>query len=407
MRAKRQLRNYLNYYTTNNNRSSAISTTTGATTMNSRTTTTAEQQQQQQQRQPQQAALVLPVALPPANASYSILVVVATLIFVLNVNSMCQLGELSAAHNLKMGFQSQNSRPSPPDYFLRAAVTSMMPRLFMPIDYTRKNGTRKDLVKPGDYIYYKQVEYWDSSPVVIESHKLIFFTIPKVGCTVWKQLFRRMMGYEDWTSQDGTKLIPHNPEENGLKYLYDYSTERASEMMTSPEWTRAIMVRDPKERFLSSFLDKSVSNDHHHIISRCCKDGSCVDAAQTVSGFLELCKVCDDEHWRPQHSRMESKYWPYVDMVGHVENAAVDARMLLERIGAWDEYGSTGWGTYGNQSIFASKEVAGAGEHATWAQWQVWKWYNPESEAQVESFFQGDYDNPLFNFTRAVCLTCE
>lgn len=337
----------------------------------------------------------------PAIASYSVLVVIAALILILNVTSMNhQLGDLPVAQNLKLGFQN---KPPPPDYFARAANNVL--RLFMPIS-PRKDGIRKDLVKPGDFIYYKQEHYWDSSPIVIESHKLIFFTIPKVGCTVWKQLFRRMLGYEDWLSQDGTRMLPHNPNENGLKYLYDYSTEEASEMMTSPQWTRAIMVRDPKERFLSSFLDKSVSNDHQHIISRCCQDKSCVDSAQTISGFLELCNVCDDEHWRPQHNRLDNKFWPYIDMVGHVENAASDAKALLDKIGAWEEYGASGWGKYGNQTIFAAKDVAGAGEHATWAQWQVWKWYTPESEAQVEKFFQGDYDNPLFNFTRAVCLTC-
>lgn len=302
---------------------------------------------------------------------------------------------------------SYNRRPVFPSYFDNPN------RLFKPI-LSRSPEVLTDLVKSGDHVYYQQrdeegnaIGGWDLAPIVVESHKLIFFTIPKVGCTVWKQLFRRMNGANDWLSQDEEKQLPHNPSTNGLKYLYHYSLQEASKMMTSSEWTRAIMVRDPKERFLSSFLDKAVSNNHQHIINRCCPDDqSCVSAADTLEGFLELCGRCDDEHWRPQHDRMESKYWPYVDEVCHVETAAEDARRLLERIGAWEEYGASGWGEDGQRSMFESKGAAGAGEHATWAQWQVWKWYTPDTEARVEGFYQGDYENPLFNFTRGNCVTC-
>ena len=271
----------------------------------------------------------------------------------------------------------------------------------------RKPGILNDLVKPGDFIYYKDDSRWDAAPVVIESHKLIFFTVPKVGCTVWKQLFRRMMGYADWMSQNYTQLLPHNPHTNGLRYLSDYTPEQASVMMTSPAWTRAMMVRDPKQRFLSAFLDKAVSNNHKHIIERCCPDdSSCVQDAQTLQGFLRLVHVCHDDHWRPQSMRMEYKYWPYLDAVGRVENATEFAKELLVRIGAWDEFGATGWGQDGTSTIFQSKETSGAGKHATWAQWKVWKWYTPELESKVEDFYRGDYENPLFNFTRYECLTC-
>jgi hypothetical protein len=67
----------------------------------------------------------------------------------------------------------------------------------------RRTITNKDLVKAGDFIYYNNPDSWDAAPIVIEKYKLIFFTLPKCGCTVWKQLFRRMMGYSDWSTQDG------------------------------------------------------------------------------------------------------------------------------------------------------------------------------------------------------------
>lgn len=271
----------------------------------------------------------------------------------------------------------------------------------------RSPKVQRDLVLPGDYIYYSESDSWDSAPIVIESHKLIFFSIPKVGCTVWKQLFRRMMGYSDWASQDYETYQPHNPQVNGLKYLYNYSLEEASIMMTSPEWTRAMMVRDPKTRFLSAFLDKSVGNYHRHIKDRCCPDKSCIEDAQTIEGFLRLCTKCYDDHWRPQSDRVDHKYWPYIDHIGHVETSADDAKELLQKIGAWDEFGASGWGDSGNSAIFGSRESSGSGmNHTTYADWQIWKWYTPETEKLVERFYMGDYENPLFQFTRGECLTC-
>ena len=269
--------------------------------------------------------------------------------------------------------------------------------------------TRGKLVQPGDFIYYKDDARWDSAPIVIESHKLVFFTVPKVGCTVWKQLFRRMEGYSDWQEQDGTRVLPHNPNENGLKYLYDYPIEKANEIITSPKWTKAIMVREPKQRFLSAFLDKAVSNDHFHIFTKCCRHHEdpqkCIDSAQTASGFLELIKSCEDDHWRPQHDRVDNKYWPYIDMVLHVESASEDAKKLLQKIGAWDEFGQTGWSSDHKSPIFGNAAKS-AGSHATWSQYQVWQWFTPAVERQVEAFYRADYENPLFNFTTYDCFTC-
>jgi Sulfotransferase family len=342
---------------------------------------------------------------------------VSALIFVVNIAHMIQVASENkhsasfSERSTQAVFAQQasnSSRSSTEIETLASAPTTEGIRLaaYKPIP-KRKAGVQRNLVLPGDFIYYTDDERWDAAPVVLESHKLIFFTIPKVGCTIWKQLFRRMMGYDDWMSQDYETWQPHNPAVNGLKYLSDYTPEEASELMTSPDWTRAMMVRDPKQRFLSAFLDKSVGNFHTHIIRRCCHDESCVEGAQTVAGFLQLCSVCDDGHWRAQSLRVDYKFWPYIDFVGHVETAARDAKELLKRVGAWEEFGAIGWGKDGNSSIFGSKASSGSGmNHSTYAEWQVWTWYTPEVEQQVERFYQGDYENPLFNFTPGECLTC-
>ena len=62
---------------------------------------------------------------------------------------------------------------------------------------------------------------------------------------------RRMMGYENYQHHGGG--IPHISPQNGLKVLTDYSLQEANEMLTSEKWTRAMFVRDPKERVLSAY----------------------------------------------------------------------------------------------------------------------------------------------------------
>ena len=147
------------------------------------------------------------------------------------------------------------------------------------------------------------------------------------------------MGYTDWKYQgvkDDLRQIPHNPRHNGLTYLSDYTLEEANRRMQSPNYTRAIFVREPKERFLSAFLDKALSNEGTHVQSKCCPSGDCVKQAQTFPGFINLVvKGCKNPHWDSQAKRMEPKYWKYIDFVGHVDNAPDDAKRLLKKVGAW------------------------------------------------------------------------
>jgi hypothetical protein len=138
---------------------------------------------------------------------------------------------------------------------------------------------------------------WDVSPIIIEEFKLVLFTTPKIGTTVWKQLARRMMHFDDWRTtvsamQDSSVdylQLPHNPQYNGLRYLYHFSkqvvdkdrrsfvdhkpttTTTPDEILTSPAWTRAIFVRDPIERLVSAYLDKAVLHDNGwYIKHHCC-----------------------------------------------------------------------------------------------------------------------------------------
>lgn len=97
---------------------------------------------------------------------------------------------------------------------------------------------------------------WENDPIVIEGHRLIFFHVSKCASTELMRLFRRMMGYSDWSRRDDHKL--HDPSKNGLRYLGHYSREEQEEFMTSEEWTRAVFVRDPVQRLVSAYREKAL-----------------------------------------------------------------------------------------------------------------------------------------------------
>jgi hypothetical protein len=70
------------------------------------------------------------------------------------------------------------------------------------------------------------------TPVVIESHKLVFFLVGEVGDVSWIKLFCRMMKLKKWW-----KISKNPKDKNGLRYLHTYSMAEANIIMTSPEYT--------------------------------------------------------------------------------------------------------------------------------------------------------------------------
>jgi len=173
------------------------------------------------------------------------------------------------------------------------------------------NNQSQFLVEESDMIHNwgkSSIYRFDSAPIVDEQHKLLFFTIPKVACTTFKFLFRRIAGVKDWDTQDriDQKNLPHNPEHNNLKYLWDYPIEKANQMMTDPEWTRAIFVRDPKIRFLSSFLDKAIGNYGSFVTKNCCSEASmCMRESDRYNNVLPAIKMCQGEIWDSRKNKLQ------------------------------------------------------------------------------------------------------
>jgi hypothetical protein len=251
------------------------------------------------------------------------------------------------------------------------------------------------LVLPDEEWY--QMRYF--SPIIVEEFKLLFIPIPKVACTQFLQLLRRMAGQANWLER---KLgLPYTPHINGLTYLADYNVTEATEIFTSPEWTRAVFVRDPKERFLSAYLDKVVQSQNI-VLGSCCEDTwDCASSNTTFAEFVNMTDTCENEHWDAQNQRLPTKYWQYMNFVGHMESLTTDSERLLRKVGAWESYGLSGWGSGGDQSIFTDEagETA-ARRHATKASERLRQFYTPELEAKLDARFDEDYENSVFQIPR-------
>ncbi|KAL7569570.1 hypothetical protein ACA910_013936 [Epithemia clementina (nom. ined.)] len=232
-------------------------------------------------------------------------------------------------------------------------------------------------------------EYSSSSgaiqPYVLEEYKLVFFTTPKVGCTTWKLLFRKMTLGKDINDDNFMTMIDHvvspkmvhDPNHNQLKRLGDYTLDEATHMMTSPKWTRALFVRDPLERFVSAYLDKGVSQSHMEntcchknnddqqdnnqkggwaFISAAAASSWCVDQInESAQAAFAILKNCSDPHWMPQSKRISAKYLQQVNFLSRLETVQQDSETLLRRIGAWHDFGQTGWGIEHTDRIFTPR----------------------------------------------------
>jgi Sulfotransferase family len=288
---------------------------------------------------------------------------------------------------------------------------------------------------PEDFIY--RSGSWDGAPIVLEEYKLIFFTVAKVGCTVWKQLFRRMMGYSNWKSWNWKT---HDPSINGLIYLYHYSLDEANYMLQSTEWTKAIFVRDPPTRILSAYLDKGRRHNGSYVQHHCCPSQNTTcgwRASQSFESFLQTILVeysnqtqcIRDPHWMRMTDRLPHSLLQWLEstenyalkqqqlqhindlrptttwFVGHMETLADDARRLLQKVGAWEEYGASGWSrSKGENRSTTSDEIfqSNSATHATDASQLLSSHYELSSNSLliqqlVLQFYAPDYDMDFEN----------
>lgn len=222
-----------------------------------------------------------------------------------------------------------------------------------------------------------------------ETHRLVLFSIPKVGCTQLIQLMRRMNGADDWLAN------PHYAEDR--QFLSERSPERIDAILRSADWTRATVLRDPAERLLSAYLDKFVGR-----WSYASDVFGFPGLGMPFEQFLELVLDANDDpakptglhhrtdpHWRPQ--RLVGSLGAAertLDVVGDFETIASWIEDVLRRVDAWDGYGSNGWGEDGRRAIFETNTAP----HQTQASRRMGEFYRSETLRAVYDAYRGDID---------------
>ena len=219
--------------------------------------------------------------------------------------------------------------------------------------------------------------------------RFIFFTIPKVACTSWIQLFLRLEGYKDWAND------PHHRA--GRPFLSDLSCESIECHFNDTSWTKAVFFRDPAERLLSAYLDKIVNGSY--ITRRQFNAGAgeisfrqfveIVTNENTAAGDPRGLHENTDPHWKPQHliSNIE-KFLPCTNFVGDFANLQKDSLALLERVGIWNEFGASGWGSSEDGQMF-EKNIA---VNKTGAAARLKDFYTDEMLVSVKKAYAKDYD---------------
>ena len=185
-------------------------------------------------------------------------------------------------------------------------------------------------------------------------------------------------------------------------------------MMKSSNYTKAIFVRHPKPRLLSAFLDKAVNHTDRfgnitcQSYARHGKDlEECIEKHEDFSFFLNniTTTLHKNVHWRSIYSRIDEKWWPFINFVGYMDTISQDTERFLQSIRsewtgmtAWDAMGKTGWSDderdcSGGTSAFLQMR---GNHHQTKARERMLSYYTPELEKVVESRYADDLNNRFF-----------
>lgn len=230
----------------------------------------------------------------------------------------------------------------------------------------------------------------NSELVTLRNHSgtdFIFCALPKNGCTVWKQLMLRANNISHWNTTD--KTLIHNPEKSGLDLVKD--SEIFS--MLGPESTalKAVIVRDPAVRFLSSYLDRCIDNDEW---KRCLSEGP-VPFEEVIANYeAQDPNFVRDIHFRNQVGLCGIQFQEFVEwaIIGKYEHFVNASQHILHQANLWHLYGEAGWGKDGKNSFGAEEQPMSnhpTGEHHT--EDQMCEYYTPDLLQRVQKLYFPDY----------------
>ena len=187
----------------------------------------------------------------------------------------------------------------------------------------------------------------------IPKAKLIFCGVPKVGISEWIKFFRYVYGAKDYLS------LPHFKLDRTELVATSLPKSKLEELLKDPTWTKAVFLRNPYDRLLSAYSDKIVKHSYTQSVFGI-GDKNLPENERPIlnfSDFVDLVtdetamndctdpkglKPCTDPHWRPQLLTCGLDYvLPHFDFIGNMDHIALHTRLLLERVGLWEEYGQS------------------------------------------------------------------
>lgn len=179
--------------------------------------------------------------------------------------------------------------------------------------------------------------------IYIEEYKLVFCYIPKVACTNWKCLFRKLMGYEDYLDSS----LAHDRKRSGLVYLNELPGYQ--DLLVDSGIAKCAFIRDPYTRVLSAYLNKfdrlnlapsKLNDDYFSKIYKIIRESS--NSPNGKISFLDFLKwlkearsqksfAHNDEHWRDQVDILQLNNVQF-DFIGAFEKLEDDSNQLFKLI---------------------------------------------------------------------------
>ena len=234
--------------------------------------------------------------------------------------------------------------------------------------------------------------------VVIKKYKLLWVLMPKCASSSLRELLARM------NEQEVVSGVIRCKELQNFTSLDHFSPQEAIEILTSPDWTRVAILRDPKDRLLSAYLDKEKRfednpwHDKHSEVSEfkrsCCKhlkktmgESECLRHKFSFSEFVNVTRFCSNPHWNPQKRMIDR--WDIINYPISMNNLQNGTERVLRHLGndVWEKFGATGWGVNGTDPIFKKNT-----RHSTNATSAFDLYFDKSLERVVETEYAEDYD---------------
>lgn len=184
--------------------------------------------------------------------------------------------------------------------------------------------------------------------IYLKDYNFVFCYIPKVACTNWKCLFRKLSGFDDYLNAGKA----HDRKNSGLIYLNE--VENAQSLIDDTDNSKYCFTRNPYSRILSAYLNKVdrlnrnpdlLKDDYFSKLYLEIKSVGNIEEEISFLDFLNWlvkARVMKsfghyDEHWRNQSDILNLKEVTF-DFVGRFENIQSDSERLFQLIGAGLEF---------------------------------------------------------------------